>query len=92
MYDSLEIGVPLVVIPHQAEQEWNTLRLEKMGVARKVSKAHYSKIELFSALDSIFDDYSSTMENINLIKKYIKKYDWKREVEKTLQEFESERY
>jgi len=90
MYYSLEIGVPLVIIPHQSEQEWNTLRLEKMGAGKKVSKANYSKSELFSALDNIFDNYSTVMDNIALIKSYIKKYDWKIEVEKTIKDLDVE--
>jgi len=90
MYDSLEIGVPLVIIPHQSEQEWNTLRLEKMGAGKKVSKANYSKSELFYALDNIFDNYSTVMDNIALIKSYIKKYDWKIEVEKTIKDLDVE--
>lgn len=88
MYDSLEMGIPLVIIPHQSEQEWNTIRLEKLRIGKKISKLSYTKRDLFNALDDIFNNYEEVRKSIALMVSYIKKYNWKEEVKKTLDSIE----
>lgn len=37
IYHSLENGVPMIGIPHHAEQEWNINSVEELGLGKKVS-------------------------------------------------------
>ena len=57
IYHSLKQGIPLIGIPHQAEQEWNNKRLEELGLGINVSRVNFSSERLFVALDNLFKDY-----------------------------------
>lgn len=56
IYHALQNGVPIIGIPHQAEQEWNLNRVEELGLGIKLSKKKYCRKNLESAINKILSD------------------------------------
>ena len=87
VYDSLEKGIPLIVIPHQAEQEWNADRIVKLGLGLKVSKVGYSMERLFEQLENILSegdvDYKQEAERFSCL---FNNYNWQQVVKDSVEQ------
>lgn len=78
MFDSITMEVPMVIIPHQAEQEWNARRAVDLGFAEMVSKVHFNEDLLERALDKILEEYDSYKRNVITMKSSFDRFDWKK--------------
>lgn len=63
IYHSLKYGIPLIGIPHQAEQEWNLNRCEELQVGLKCSKKKFTIELLKEKLETLLDDYNHYLMN-----------------------------
>ncbi len=84
LFDSITMDVPLIIIPHQAEQEWNARRAEDLGFAEMVSKVHFSTDEVTMKLDKVFGEYDNYKKNTIKMRKDFGKYDWRKVVDNIL--------
>ncbi len=53
MYQAIGAGVPMLLIPYMHDQNWNALRVERLGLGRRLSDLQFSKEDFLTALDEI---------------------------------------
>ncbi len=63
VYTAALSGRPVVGIPLHAEQQWNLDNLMRNGVGIQLSKRFFTSKKLLKALETIFKDYDTYLEN-----------------------------
>ncbi len=86
IYDALTMNRPSIVIPHQAEQETNSERIQELGLGYKLSLYNYKREDLYKTLDEYFNNKEKVQKNVDRFVKNFEKYDWKKVVEDTIAE------
>ena len=85
MYDVISLARNIIIIPHQAEQEANARKIEKLKLGFMVSKEHYTQEELYEKLDDFKKHQKEYKENVKEFSKYFKNWDWKEEVKNSIE-------
>jgi len=68
VYTAALSGRPVVGIPIQSEQQWNLDNLMRHGVGIQLSKKFFAGKKLTKAIDTIFRDYDTYLENAKRLK------------------------
>jgi MGT family glycosyltransferase len=73
IYHALSYGVPMIGLPHQAEQEWNLDRVEELKLGHKLSSKKLDYKTFSKAVNDLLEN-DSYRENARLFEESLKAY------------------
>jgi len=86
LYHALKYGVPIIGIPHQAEQEWNLERVEEMGLGILLHSKNIDFKALSDAISKIMEDKGYKKE-AEAFAEILKVYNGEKEAAQIIEDF-----